>query len=248
MGWLKRVASIARRRQSERDLAEEVQHHIEMKTQENIAAGMAPVEARYAALRAFGGVQQKKEACRDADRLRWIEDFAQDFRYGLRQLRRNPGFTIVAVLTLALGIGANTAIFSLVDVVLLRPLPYEHADRLTVIFLSDAKHRKSGEIFDHYREFQEWKRYSHSFEKLAVATWGQGGAVLSWHGEKREILAIPASVDFLSLLGVHAAQGRTFEAGDLQNPCTVVLAHGFWQERLGGAPGWVGKSLILNGA
>ncbi len=248
MEWMNRLTALFKRRRLERNLAEEVQHHIEMKTQESIAAGMTPEEARYAALRAFGGVEQKKEACRDADSRRWVEDLAQDFRYGLRQLRRNPGFTIVAVLTLALGIGANTAIFSLVDAVLLRPLPYKHADRLTVIFLSDARHRKGGEIFDHYREFQEWKRYSHRFEKLAVATWGQGGAILSWHGEKQQVLAIPAGIDFFSLLGVHAAQGRTFEAGDLQNRCTVVLAHGFWQEPLGGARGWVGKSLILNGA
>jgi putative ABC transport system permease protein len=247
MGWLKRIGSIARLGKSERDLDEELQHHIELKTQENIEAGMTPDEARYAALRAFGGVEQKKEQCRDADRLRWLEDLIQDLRYGLRQLRRNPGFTAVAVITLALGIGANTAIFSIVDAVLLRPLPYKHASRLAVIFLSDAQHRKSGEIFDHYREFQEWKRHSQTFEKLAVATWGQGGGTWSWRGVKRDVLAIPASVDFFSLLGVRAAQGRTFETEDLNNPCTVVLAHGFWQVTLGGGSDWIGKTLTLNG-
>jgi hypothetical protein len=121
---------------------------------------------------------------------------------------------------------------------MLRPLPYKHARRLTVVFLSDARHANSGEIFDYHAEFEEWQRHSHSFERLAAASWAQdAGAVLSWRGEKREILAIPASVGFFSLLGIHAAQGRTFEPEDLKSPCTVVLCHRFWQEQLGGTPG-----------
>jgi predicted permease len=248
MSWIKRIQSLLRRENLERELSDELQHHIELKTQENIDAGMSAEEARYAALKAFGGVEQKKEQCRDADRLRWLEDVLQDVRFGLRQLHRNPGFTAVAVLTLALGIGANTAIFSIVDAVLLRPLPWKNADRLTFVTQRLPKER-IGLAFDTYREFEAWKRYSHSFEKLAAATWARdAGAVLSWHGTKQEILAIPATVNFFSMLGVHAAQGRTFEAEDLRNPCTVVLAHSFWQERFGGKPGWVGKSLILNGA
>src|SRR5439155_7266509 len=130
MGWRNRVASVFRPSREERDLNDELQLHLEMKARENIEAGMTPEEARYAALQAFGGVEQRKEECRDADRLRLIEDFIQDLRYGLRQLRRNPGFTVVAVLTLALGIGANTAIFSVVDAVMLKSLPVSNPKQL----------------------------------------------------------------------------------------------------------------------
>jgi predicted permease len=248
MGLLKRITAIFRPGQSERELDEELQLHIGLKTQEYIEEGVSAEEARYAAVRAFGGIEQKKEECRDADRLRWIEDLIQDLRYGLRQLRRKPSFTAVAVITLSLGIGANTAIFSVVDAVLLRPLPYKNASRLTFVTQRQPKDRV-GLAFDTYREFEVWKRYSHSFEKLATATWAwawEVGTVWSWRGEKREILAVPATVNFFSMLGVHAAQGRAFGAVDLKSPCTVVLAHAFWKNRLGGTAGWIGKSLILN--
>ena len=175
-----------------------------------------------------------------------MDPLVRDLRFGLRMIKNSPGFTAVAIITLALGIGANTAIFSLLDAVLLRPLPYQNANRLTVIWQSDAKRQKTGAIFDTYREFEEWTRHSHSFEKLAALTWATAGGILVWQGKPQQVLAIPTSVDFFSLLGVHAAQGRTFASEDLKNPCTVVLSHGFWQDNLGGAPHLVGRSLIIN--
>ena len=178
-------------------------------------------------------------------RVTFFEGLIQDVRYGLRMLAKRPGFTVAAVLVLALGIGANTAMFSVVQAVLLRPLPYQHSDRLTVIWQTDAQHRATGAVFDTYREFETWQRYSHSFEKLAAGTWATSGETLLWRGDRREVLAIPVSVDFFSMLGLPAAQGRTFTAADLSNPCSVVLAHGFWQSRLDGAPGLVGRSLTL---
>ncbi len=239
-GWF------TRREEREQKLEEEICAHLAMAVRERIERGESPAEAEANARREFGNATLVKEVTRDMWGWRWLETLLQDLRFGLRQLRRNPGFTAVAIITLALGIGANTAVFSIVDAVLLRPLPYKNASRLTFITQRLPKER-IGLEFDRYREFEVWRRYSHSFDRLATATWAQGaGAIWSWRGEKREILAIPASANFFSMLGAHAAQGRTFETQDLKNPCTVVLSHGFWKDGLGGTPGWVGKSLTLN--
>src|SRR4030095_6785906 len=128
-----RLAGLFRRRNLEAEMAEEMRQHLERRTQEKITDGLAPDEARYAARREFGGITQVQEQCREERGFIWLEQSAQDIRYAFRQLRRNPGFAATAIATLALGIGFNTAIFSVTYGVLWRPLPYPNADRLVIV-------------------------------------------------------------------------------------------------------------------
>lgn len=171
----------------------------------------------------------------------------RDVGYAVRQLRRSPGFTLMTVLTLALGIGANTAIFSLVEGALLRPLSYMHPERLVVVWQTDALHRDSGAYFNSYREFDMWQRHSRSFEKLAAVTWATGPRTMLWQGKPLDMLAIPASADFFSMLGKSAAMGRTFAESDLRSPCTLVLADHFWEQKLGAPRDITGRSLSVSG-
>jgi putative ABC transport system permease protein len=243
---LYRVRALFRRRELECEMDDEMRFHLEHEAEKLVKRGWPREEAWRRARLAFGAMDAAKEECRDVRRLPIIETTIQDVRYGLRVLGKKRGLTAVAVIILALGIGANAAIFSIVDAVLLRALPYKHPDRLTVIWESDTSHRKTGAVFDTYREFEEWKRYSHSFEQLAAASWANTAQTLLWHGKLQSVVAIPTSVDFFSMLGVPAAQGRTFGPQDLKDPCAVVLANGFWRDRLGSTLGWVGRILTLN--
>jgi putative ABC transport system permease protein len=242
--WL-RFRSLFRRGRVEAELDDELRFHIERTIAEKIASGMSGEGAREAALREFGGVEQIREECADARRVNWFEDFAQDVRYGLRILRKSPGFTAVAIITLALGIGVNTLMFSVLDAVLLKPLPYENSSRLAIIWQTDAAHRASGAWFDNYREFQEWARSSKSFEKMAAFTWAHVDSTVRVKEEPRHVLGIPVSRDFFTVLGVSAAHGRTFAPEDERNPCAVVLSDAFWRGELGTAD-VVGGTLEVN--
>ena len=151
----------------DRELSEEMAFHLEKQIEQNIAAGMSAEDARFAAMRKFGGVEQMKEECRDAWGVRFIDTLIQDIRFGLRMLAKNPGFTAVAVLTLALGIGANTAIFSFVDAVLLKPLPYSHPEQIVQVY-EKPPHGERNSIST--LTFLDWKNQNTVFEAMAAQT------------------------------------------------------------------------------
>jgi predicted permease len=236
------------------DLDQEIREHIELATQENIERGMAPEEARYAALRKFGNVTCVKEDAREVWTLVWLEQLTQDIRFALRQLRQSPGFTIVAVLTLALGVGANTAIFSVVHSIVFRPLPYHDPDRIVWVGDTDKKNQNGqGQITQGTVTsdiFQEWQRLPGPLENLAAyhAFFTYLSYNLTGRGEPERLAGIEVSESLFPLLGVNAAVGRVFHSGEDQPGVTpvVLLTHGFWQRRFASDPSVVGQTITLN--
>src|SRR5262249_12994108 len=180
------------------------------------------------------------------DRWFWFDDLGRDIRYSLRTWRRRPAFAAVAVLTLAVGIGAVTAVFSIIEAVLLHPLPYAHADRLVAVWDGHVSDRNLAKIFASYVDFDLWRRDSGTLEEAAALTWATGDRTLTGNGDPKVVLAIPASVNFFALLGVPASIGRTFAPEDLTRGCTLVLGSRFWRTSLSGSD-VVGRSLALDG-
>src|SRR5215471_14191790 len=172
-----------------------------------------------------------------------MQTLLQDLRYGARMLAKNPVFTLIAVITLALGIGANTAIFSVVNAVLLRPLPYDEADRL--VYLSE-RHPQYEEMSISYPDFGDWRSRNHVFESIGVYNFGSYN--LTGGGEPERLQAIRASADLFAALRVRAALGRVFtnEEDKPGAPAVVVLSHELWQRRFGGDPKILNQSLTLN--
>src|SRR5437867_7375984 len=205
-----RLRALVQKEKLDTQMEDEMRSHIEMQTQENIEAGMNPEEARYAALRQFGWVESIKETCREQRGVSWIENLGQDIRYGARMLRKNPGFTAVAVLTLALGIGANTALFSVINAVLLRPLPYREPDRLVAVCESNPRLG-----WDQYvtsmGAFTDWREQSSAFQELAGAMVLGPLPVADQAGT--EMIHVPSvSANFFPLLGIQPILGRQFLA------------------------------------
>jgi putative ABC transport system permease protein len=240
-----RVRSLLKRRVADRELDEELQFHLEQKTQEFVSKGFSEKEARYATLREFRGVEQAKEACRDQRKINWIQDLAQDLRYGTRMLRKSPGFTAVAILTLALGIGANTAIFSLIDAVMLKVLPVQKPEELAILFTrltNEDNHQLgfSNPVWQQIRDHQQ--SFSGTFaEHPTEFDLAQGG-------ESHNIKGLFVSGDFFNMLGIRPTVGRLLTSADdfRSCPATAVLSYGFWQEHYGAAPNAVGSTLTLN--
>jgi predicted permease len=225
-------------------LDEELQFHLDRQVEKYIRTGLTPEEARRRVRLDFGGNIQIKEECRDARGTRTIEALRQDLRYGLRTLRKNPGFTCVALITLALAIGANTAIFSVVYGALLRPLPYADPDRLVVI---NETHPRIGTISVSYLNFLDWRAQNHVFSGMAIAA--GVGYNLAGVDQPETISGQAISSNFLSLIGVHPMLGRDFDPSEDKPGAApvVMLTHALWQSHFGGRQDVIGRSVSLDG-
>ena len=237
----------------EQEIDEEVAFHLEMRTRELVARGMDPESARRIALSRLGDLQDLKRECaglgrkRDRDmRVRqWLDEFRHDVKYALRQLRRSPGFTVVAALTLALGIGANAAIFALVDATLLRPLPFSEPDRLVRVWTRTSKaERASVSPLD----MLDWQERTRHFQAIAGYAPNVASMVLSGAGAAETIPRQWVTAAFFDVLGVKPIAGRTFTAADNdQGVDAVVLGEGLWRARFGADHSLVGRTIRLDG-
>jgi putative ABC transport system permease protein len=250
MKWLNllsaRLRALFRRESVLQDIDEELRVHIEMATEENLKRGMAPNEAQAAALKSFGNIGRNLELGYDIRGGGWLEDCLQDLRYGARALLKQPGFSLIAILTLALGIGANTAIFSVVNAVLLRPLPYRAPNQVVQVWEHNRpKNKPRGTVAP--ANFLDWKAQNRSFEGMAAYDTFPSFN-LTGVGEPERMQAVRVSTDLFPLLGVGAVVGRTFtdEEGQRGRHQVALLSNGLWQRRFGADPGLVGRTLSLN--
>ena len=253
MAWLQRVwlklQSLFRRNRSSQQLNDEMQFHLDQQIAENIASGMSAAEARHAAMRIFGNPTFLKEQARDTWGWTWLEQIPQDLRYGFRSLRKSPLFTVVAVLTLALGIGANTAIFSLMDQVLLQLLPVKHPEQLVLVVERGIRLRGSwgdNDIsYPMYRDFRDGNQvFSGMFGRYPTS-------VSLGYGDRTDtVMAELVSGSYFPVLGVTAVMGRTLAPEDDRVPGghpVAMLSYNFWQTRFSSDPSIVGKQIVLNG-
>ena len=253
MSWRRHLAKLSalfRRPKPVDDLEEEIRAHLRMEQQENLEAGMSPEEARYAALRRFGNVTLAQERSREMWLWKGAEALWQDVRFGIRQLVRSPGFSGVAVLTLALGIGANTAIFQLLDAVRLRNLPVVNPGELTILRLADLP-GKRGSQETYYPALNNplWE-YLRDHQQIfaGVLAWSPTAFGMTDGNRERLVPGLWVSGDFFNVLGVRPAVGRLFTAADDRPGCGaagVVVSYTFWKEQLGGDPQVTGRTLSI---
>ena len=234
-----------RRKRMLQDLEEDIRQHIEKETQDNIERGMPPAEARAAAVRKFGNVTRVKEETRDVWTSVWLEQLWQDVRLGLRMLVKSPGFTVVALLSLTLGIGANTAIFSVVNQVLLHPVPYPDPDRVLVVWTTIPS-QGIQQFASSIPDFLDWRAQNRAFQQMAVIQ--PGAANLTGIPRPERVQVFEASGNIFSLFGMQPQSGRGFVAQDEQaGRRVVVLDYAFWQRSFGGDRAALGKTITLDG-
>jgi putative ABC transport system permease protein len=241
--FLLRLRALVRSRQLDREIDDEIASHLAEATDEYIRQGLSPEEARWAAQRSFGGVTQTKEVYRELRSLAWLEDLARDVRHGLRTLRKSPAFATAAAATLALAIGTNTAMFSVLNTVLLRPLPYQAPEQLVMVWTEDpTQNLREGRsaLWD----VDQWGNQSQSFADLA--TFDSVSTILTGPDGAEQIVGASISPNLLSLLGVRPVLGRSFSTEEAEQRL-VLISHRFWQARFGGSHDALGATIVLNG-
>jgi len=233
--------------------ARELESYVAIETDENIARGMAPEEARLAALRKLGNRTRVREDIYQMNTIGFIDGAWRDLKYGARLLRLNPGFALVAILSLALGVGANTAIFQLLDAVRIRTLPVVNPQQLVELRIADTKGGRTGRFTGRrpmltYPLFEQIRDRQQAFDGLAA--WGTTSFNLTRSGEARYALGIWVNGEFFNTLGVKAMLGRTLNVDDDGRGCAspaAVVSYGFWQRELGGEASAIGRALDLEG-
>src|SRR5262245_20689001 len=241
MGWLEQIFS---RRRRYDEIAESIREHLEEKIEDLMEDGLSREEATRKAHREFGNVTLIEERSREVWQWPRLEALVQDLRFGARMLLKKPGFTLIAVSTLALSIGANAAIFSVVNAVLLRPLPYRDPDRIVTIRNYSAN---PNQVTANGADFLDWREQAKVFEK--IATLANGSVDLTESGEPERLKAGLVSADFFQVLGVGPAYGRAFTPAEDQPGAAqvVILSHRLWQRRFGRDPQMIGRTLTLGG-
>jgi predicted permease len=244
---LRRIGSIGGRTHIDRGLDEEIRFHIEQQTEKNVRAGMTLEDARRQALIKFGGIERTKEGTRDQFRAGSVEDLIRDLRYGFRALVHAPGFTIVAVLTLALGIGATTAMFSVVNGILLRPLPYPEQNRL-IELVHEAPGVGIPRILASPAVYFGYRDHSRTFEAVGLWDWDSSPVTVTGLGEPESVRSVEVTHEVLAILGAAPALGRHFTpTDDLPGSApTAVISHTYWQRRFGRANP-IGRTLAVDG-
>jgi len=241
-----RIAALFRKGRQDREVAAELETHLQLHIEDNLRAGLNPDEARRQALIKLGGVEQTKESYRDQRGLPLLETLFQDFRFAVRMLRKNTGFTLIAVLTLALGIGANTAIFSVVNGVMLKPLPYRQPGRLVSLFLHGRGLDRGVMGAADFLALNERQKV---FEQVAAFSPSSIGFTLTGLGSPQMIPGTRVTSDFFSVLGIQPALGRSFLAAEGRpgGNLSVIVSHHFWEQFLHADPSAVGSSIMLDG-
>ncbi len=239
-----RVRCLFRRRVAETNLNDELRFHHEQQLEKYMKSGLTEAEALRRIRMNFGGLERVKEECQDAWGIRLVETLIQDLRYGWRVLRKSPGFTLIALLTLALGIGANTAIFSILYGILLRPLPYEDASRLIVLHETTPR---VGTVSVSYPNFLDWRALNNSFIQMSAVN--TVGFNLSGIDQPENVTGQAVSTNFLSMLGVHPILGRDFDASEEKEgaAAVVLLSYPLWQSHFGGDHSVIGRTIALDG-